>query len=168
MKLNLSFFAVLMGLMVLIAAGCAAPEAPQPPAPAAPAPEAPAAPVETPAAPAPEAPAAPAEMPKEEAKEEAAPAPVETNTVKLVAEDGYTSLENKAIEVKAGSTVTFQYTADKGKTVVTLFNEAGKSVWTSGYLTPGRKEAVTAPLDAGKYTMKITYGKRDEGTITVQ
>ncbi len=167
--MKLHYFAVILGLLVILT-GCAQPEVP-----AAPAEKVPAAPVE-------KVPTAPLEESEEEAEEEVteeAPKRVAaaTNKVKLVQEDGYVGFETKDISIATGSSVSFEYAgAERGKTVVTITDEAGKLLigevgkpWSSGYLTIVRNEWTTPVFDKpGVYKMKITFGKADEGTITVK
>ncbi len=161
---------VLMGLMLLVAIGCTVPERSSVPAPVAPSSQ-PEVPAEKPA----DLPAPPVEAPekaaeKEEAKAEAKPA-VETNVVKLVQQDGYVNFENSDVKVKKGSSVTFRYAGEKGRTVVNVYDANNKPVdklTGSGYLVSGQ-EWTTPPLDKeGVYSMKILYGKKFDGKITVE
>lgn len=150
-------YAILLGLIILMAAGCSVSE------------QAPAEEQETEQ---PEAPETPAEVPaeKEAALSEEA-APVETNIVNLVQQNGAVGFENAAIEVAKGATVTFRYLGEKGKTVINVYDAENKPVGRtggSGYLTSGQ-EWTTQPLEKeGVYKMMILYGKREEGTITVK
>ncbi len=171
MKVNV--IAVIIGLIFILAIGCAAPEqsvqAPQ----AAPHQ---AAPAEKPAAPVTPPPAAPAEMPTTEKKVEAPTkeeksAAVATNVIKLVQQDGYVVFDKNDIKVKKGSIVTFQYAGEKSKTVVNVYGPDGKPVGKlsgSGYLVSGQEWATPSLDKEGVYSMKILYGKKLEGTITVE
>lgn len=178
--MKLSYYVIVFGVLFIIA-GCAA-QAPQPAAPVAPPmdrmvnEESEKTAGEEPV----EKPAVEEVMTKEAAPEKAASVgtkSIETNKIRLIAADGYVVLENKAVEVPAGSSVLFEYAgSERGKTVVTIVNEAGKVLpskegkqWSSGYLTSDRTEWATPAFESpGVYKMKLTFGKADEGTITVK
>lgn len=171
--MKLQYLGIILAFLVILA-GCAQSEVPSQPV------------KKVPAAPLEKAPAAidveeevEAEAGEEKVMEKAPKkmAPVATNKVKLVPHDGYVGFETKDVSITAGSSITFEYAgAEKGKTVVTITNEEGKLLigevgkpWSSGYMTIVRNEWTTPVFEEpGVYKMKVTFGKADEGTITVK